>query len=50
MIIRCRYQYQGARNYVEVVFECPPPGLVGDTITLQTGYYRVDLLEIEMLG
>ena len=47
---RCRFQEQGARDYSQVVFECPSPGISGNTITVQSIYDRIYIMEIEVLG
>ena len=47
---RCRFQEQGARDYSKVVFECPSPGISGNTITVQSLYDRIYIMEIEVLG
>jgi hypothetical protein len=47
---RCRYQQQPAQDYSEVVFECPPPGILGNTVSVQSFADRIYVLEIQVLG
>ena len=47
---RCAYQQQAALPNSVVSFECPAPGIVGNTVSLQNGVYNLELLEIEPLG
>ena len=49
-INRCRYQEQGAQANSIVNFECPDPGLVGNTVTLQNLVSNLEVLEVEVLG
>ena len=49
-LARCRYQQKGAQDYSEVVFECPPPGLAGNIVTVQSLADRIYVLEIQILG
>ncbi len=48
---RCGYQQQPATIHSVVIFECPPPGLKGNTISVQQNAQdRIYVVEIEVLG
>ncbi len=49
-VYRCRYQEQGAQPNSIVNFECPEPGLVGNTVTVQNLVSNLEVLEVEVLG
>ena len=47
---RCANQQQGANPHSVVTFLCPPPGLKGNTISLQHNSERIYVVEAEVLG
>ena len=46
----CSSKQSGAQDYSGIVFECPAPGITGNTVSIQSFQSNVTIYEIEILG
>ena len=46
----CSSKQSGAQDYSGIVFECPAPGIMGNTVSIQSFQSNVTIYEIEILG